>query len=503
MDELVDGVIEELLSEKAPISSTKSIQCIFQSIQEEDSLEWYWKPPKKIESIKEIDIVLILHTIDPMLIISQEVRDRITYLSQTINQLRNTLKLPLKCDINTVYHYLLLMKRIVHLFQSTNITYRCFFTGELRSRHVIIEYINILLLTSATIYYKASLLPDGDVKIDLYQQCHVIMKEARDCVEHIMNEHYIASSYIKWSYKRSPRAISNTSSPLIPQSITDVDESDIEMIRQFVTQELGGYNHLDATVILMKIKSIEPRIRLIIKEITLDLVENNRHCHESLAPLIETVKEYYNYIKEKTNDNVLQNYANDMMLYWKTIQQLILVRSDFECYKVNDDPDIGKRALKRMELLGDLTSTEKENAQLLYNEITNEINHANEIDSLEIIKPYILPEDKKTFKFYATTKWQSFEKHTIFNSILAHLKDLHDNPPSHEISLPQNIIESPIELDNITKEVFIRDRIHLLNWLLNKEDDGIITLDNNAVNILKENYNELERVVRDNTLFIQ
>ena len=516
----MDDIVEELLGKECnnEIIPCESI-CIFQSKQDFDSLEWQWKPPNSIVSIKPLDLILVFHTIDPLFITSEEARQSITSLSQIINQLRNAIKQGIKCDVNLIYYYLLLMKRMVYLFQSTNITYYCFFTGNSYSRHIIIEYMNTLLLLASIFYYKASLLIDGDNKIELYHQAHVIMKEASDCAEHIMSERYIASSYIKWSYKRSPRSISNQS---IPVNQLNNDDVDIVIIRDFIKHRLGGKEHISATSLLMKIKSIEVRIRIIRKEIELDLVKNNIYCYQNLAPLIETIKELYTKVEEETSNMILKDYATLMILYWKTIQQTILARSDFACYNIQSDPEMGKRALKRMELLGDISITEQESTQELYNQISDEID-SHDLDEIIPIKAYTLPEDKKTFKYYATLKWQSFREYPELDSILGYLKNLHDKPqsiPSSSSSSSSsltihNTTTSPVpslhnthgrdNLDNYSKEMLIRDRLHLLNWLLKREntDNGIITLGREETHQLRDNLNELKDIIKENALFIR
>jgi hypothetical protein len=525
--EEINHVIDEVLgieeggNQQHTILSSR--RCVFQSKQpERGGLAWQWKPPKTVEPVKSVDLTLVLQSINPNLLgASQKTREHLTYLNQVLNQLRETMKYPMKCDMNVIYHYLLLMKRINYLFLSTNVRYRCFFTGEFISRHTIIEYLNTLLLLCSICYYKASLLNNDEVKVSLYQECYMMMSEVQECANYMMTERYVAAGHMKWSYKRSPRSLGNN----IPMP-SDTDEEDIRAIRQYLVVSLGGKSHIRMTALLTNAKSLESRIRCILAEVEQDLVTYNEDCYTSLAPLIETVKMYYTEIEEDTPDSVLKNYATDQIIYWKTQQQLILVRSDFACFKENNDTEKGKMALKRIQEIGDIQIEEGETAQALYNQISEEVSDCTDIELLPPIKAFPVPEPQKSFNDYIAEKWKSFDTTGTLKLALDHIRELSEKSQKESALLPPPLPSSnitttprfvkqeeeedgegglqknPIQLDNITKEAICGDRHQILSWLLKRETKkGFIVIEPNAVALLKENYDELQSVMKYNSLF--
>lgn len=528
--EEINHVIDEVLGiedreggKQQSISSSR--RCVFQSEQpERGGSTWYWRPPKTLEAVESVDLILVLQSINPNLLsVSQKTREYLTYLSQVLNQLREAMKYPMKCDIDVVYHYILLMKRINFLFLSTNVRYRCFFTGGIVSRHTIIEYINTLLLLCSIYYYKASLLNNDEVKVGLFQECYIIMSEVQECANYMMTERYMATGQMKWSYKRSPCALGNN----IPMP-SDTDEEDINTIRRYLVGSLGGKSHIRMTALLMKIKSLESRIRIILTEVEQDLIMYNDDCYTSLAPLIETVKIYYTEIEEDTPDPVLKTYATDQIIYWKTQQQLILVRSDFACFTTNNDTEKGKMALKRIQDIGDIQIEEGETAQELYNQISEEVSDCTDIESLPPIKPFPIPEPQKSFNDYTAEKWKSFDTTGALKLALDHIREISEKSQKESV-LPlyspnttttstttttpfvkreqeegdrgEGLQKCPIQLDNITKEAICKDRHQILSWLLKREKkNGFILIEPSAVVLLKENYNELQSIMKYNSL---
>jgi len=525
---ILDEIIEDAKKNVGVATTATAVPLrsdpVFVCAQKADALQWQWRQPATLPAqLGVTDLCHILKNVNYELAQQQQraTLEQIELLSTHLDKTRAICQEVDQCPVETLYFYTQMLKRMGHLFNNSNVKYRSYYDGGdaavPTSSAYLYEYVQAMLVLGGRLYNASQSLTGGEAKRDTLDQCVAVFDELRDCCAHILSEKYTESRRRRWQYVKSPTALSSGTgidAHALAQKQTDA-------LRQFVTRDVGGLAHLEAHATLMRVKQNEMRADLLEREMVHDLAAYNANIYDDLAPIMQAIIEGYAQIGEllvqrRDAESQLAVYAHHMQLYWKTRQQTLMAHSDFACYEAATEyahMAYGRRALRRLEALGEFHPSERATTQSLYEAIHKRVTEdfASGVEQLplEPIKSRQASVQAKPFKFYSDACWDSFASRLpALDAAFAALRQLRDTDAERRslTNVLMSATPSPpssggvplARASNEAKAEVLRDRQRTLQWLLkSRRSDGTIVLDAGRVEQWEE---EVRRTMERNKM---
>jgi len=326
----------------------------------------------------------------------EEVRRALPRLSEEFARLRTALKeQSSRCDIDTYFAYLIVLKRLSRHFETADCVFDTFFSqgcNNTQSCHFVYEYMQALLMTAARLcdqsYKRGGGGSSGGESTNTcndYMMAHYVYEELKRTVEYCQSDKPFRSG--KWLYQQSLESLgSGAGQGLASMKQTQHQQQaarELTTLRNFIKYDLHGVDALEQRSLLCRIKMMEVGAALLQTRIdqtgqsdigtdgsanTKPLTEQRcLRVYEKLAPLMLCCRQYYAKIAQQLGNTVQQqqqsipntaliNYAQYHQYYWYVQQELCQARVEWPCFNdplVLDFDTYGKRAVRRLCVLKD------------------------------------------------------------------------------------------------------------------------------------------------------
>lgn len=487
-EQVLDSLLDELKAREPPPP-----RCDPQYDAPQHGLEWQWRPPVQPPQQGHLDLSYVARSLGALQ--HQQIHE-LKQLSQTLNAQRAQL---LHCPLPQLYHYVHAMHQLSLRLTRGDYDYPShFLESRSHSPEFLYEYAQTLLLLGARLHDQALAARDEKHRAECYGQLVALFDQLHACVQVAQSEQYEASRRQRWQYV--PPRVSSQQSPA----------NELQRLRNWLQSDLGGTPQLQAHALLFQAKANESRARFMQQQRDPDEVKHNEKLYRIVAPLLQGVVEDYEAIGQLLPaETQLAQYAERARLYWYTQQHVWLARSDAARFRQGDSA-YGKRALRRLEAMGDcFDASERIQVTLLYEELYTALStgYAGTGLPLEPIQRGVVSK-RVDFTTLCQAHWSQCTYTSLVESGLSALQQLQrverhrddtgeDTPNINIIS--NNNGATPHGMSNEAKRELLLDRQAVLQQLLGRIDEhGQIVLDSRDCESLRRDLEAVQQRLAQN-----
>jgi hypothetical protein len=352
---------------------------------------------------------------------------------------------PLRCEVTLFYSYILIMRRLIRLFENNHLPFTSYFT-EARHKEcslLLYEYINSLLLIVIRIYHACSIRerPEKET-VEQLATCKLLLEELRQSYEHALSERRATHQSNKWLFTPPLESIA---SDHFKKSRTLLLEEEYTLLRSYIEEDLCGINALNDRIALFDIMKNETSVLIIQERIQMIPVSQQRQrVHEMVGPMIRNITIAYENITKSIlrsqspkSNNYLMLYTQYKSYYWFIYGEFTVASIDWLAYSDKSNSDFMENASQAYTRLSQLIKfidsktkwfstllleesvlrhhkTLEEKARTLLNQIKLEIGtifqQYNNICHLEEIQSFQFQPGELDLRTIFQTKWTSLGK---------------------------------------------------------------------------------------------